>query len=111
VAGKCTTGGYFARDIIVVVHVVSRVVTTIEAEMNIFLTIVRRVGQGLTPTQAHRPRRRATRAFFVLPKVFSHTKRLQAAEVAVEGRSPPQLGLLPWTTHPTITYTLSSGLK
>jgi hypothetical protein len=83
--------------------------------MNKFLTIVRRVRQGhsnVSPTQAHRPRRRATRGFLLLfPKVFSHTKRLQAAEVAVEGRSPPQLGLLPWTTHPTITYTLSSGLK
>ena len=47
----------------------------------------------------------------MLPKLTSHTKRLQAAEVAVEGRSLPQLVLLLWTIHPTITYTLSSGPK
>lgn len=43
-AGRCTTRGYFY--IIVIIHLVVRVITIIEAEMNRFLTIVRRVRQG-----------------------------------------------------------------
>jgi hypothetical protein len=61
--------------------------------------------------KAHRRRRRAQRVFSCSLHSSLSQKRLQAAEVAVEGRSPPQLALLLWTIHPTITYTLSSGLK
>lgn len=52
-----------------------------------------------------------TTRFLVLLDITLHAKRLQAAEVAVEGRSLLQLGLLPWTIHPTTIYTLSSEPK